>query len=87
EDFPFGFVDAVSLKPTLGDIQSDADDLAHDKEPLAMSVESTATARACTPRPGPSTSSAPPGRALPSVHAAEKGALFGENPGSRFRDH
>jgi hypothetical protein len=36
------FVDGANLEPALGDIQSDANDLAHDEEPFATSVESTA---------------------------------------------
>jgi hypothetical protein len=39
-------VHGANLKPTLGDIQSDADDLAHDEEPFAMTVESTSGRRA-----------------------------------------
>ncbi len=38
-------------------------------------------APAAQPRP------TPPGRALPAKHASLKGSLFGENQGSRFRDH
>jgi hypothetical protein len=35
----FRFVDGANLEPTLGDIQSDADDLMDDEEPFAIPVE------------------------------------------------
>ena len=39
EDLLVRFVDGASLAPALGDIQSNAVDLMHDGEPLAMPVK------------------------------------------------